>query len=54
MNRYTVDELRAEAEAYLEWRRGEHPETTVRTDRTKIKSFLDWLENQESHAAAPS
>jgi hypothetical protein len=39
--RYTVDELRAEAEAYLEWRRGEHPKTTVGTDRSKIKLFLD-------------
>ena len=41
MNRYTVDELREEAEAYLEYRRSEHPETTVRTDQNKIKKQRD-------------
>jgi hypothetical protein len=48
VDRYTVDELREEAEAYLEYRRGEHPETTVSTDRNKIKLFLDWLERNSS------
>ena len=48
VDRYTLDELRQEAEAYLEYRRGEHPETTVRTDQTKIKLFLDWLEGKTS------
>ena len=48
MNHYTVDELREEAEAYLEYRRGEHPETTVTTDQSKIKLFLDWLDEKSS------
>ena len=48
MKRWTVGELRAEAEAYLKWRRGERAEKTVSTDRNKINLFLDWLENQES------
>ena len=47
-NRYTIDDLREEAEAYLEYRRGEHPGTTVSTDRAKIKLFLDWLEENSS------
>lgn len=46
MNRYRVDELRAEAEAYLGWRCAGYPETTVDSDRSKIKLFQDWLENQ--------
>jgi hypothetical protein len=48
VDRYTVDELREEAEAYLEYRHGRHPEATVRTDQTKIKLFLDWLGNKGS------
>jgi hypothetical protein len=44
MDRYTVNELREEAEAYLEYRRGKHRQATIRTDRNKIKLFLDWLE----------
>ena len=48
MDRYTVDELREEAEAYLEYRRGKHPEATVRTDQNKIKLFLDWLGSKSS------
>lgn len=48
MDRYTVDELREEAEAYLAYRRVEHPETTVSTDQSKIKLFLDWLEKKSS------
>ena len=48
MKRWTVEELRAQAEAYLDWRSGEHPKGTTDTDRSKIKLFLDWLENQES------
>ena len=48
VNRYTVDELREEAEAYLEYRRSEHPATKVSTDRNKIKLFLDWFERKSS------
>jgi hypothetical protein len=46
MKGWTAEELRTEAEAYLEWRSGGHPEKTVKTDRTKINQFLNWLENQ--------
>jgi hypothetical protein len=48
VDRYTVDELREEAEAYLEYRRGKHLETTVSTDQSKIKLFFDWLEEKSS------
>jgi hypothetical protein len=48
VDRYTAGELREQAEAYLEWRRGDHAEKTVATDKNKIELFLDWLENQES------
>jgi hypothetical protein len=47
MERFTVEELRERAEAYLEDRRSEHPESTVSTDRTKISQFLDWLEDHD-------
>jgi hypothetical protein len=47
-DRYTIGELRQEAEAYLEHRRGKHPKATVGTDQTKIKLFLDWLESKSS------
>lgn len=43
-----VADLRKEADAYLEFRRGTHPAETVDTDRVKIKQFLDWLA-QRSH-----
>lgn len=46
VDRYTVGELRQEAEAYLEYRRGKHPEATASTDKSKIKLFLDWLESK--------
>lgn len=38
-----VADLRKEADAYLEFRRGAHSAETVDTDRVKIKQFLDWL-----------
>jgi hypothetical protein len=44
---FTVGELRERAEAYLDERRGEHPESTVSTNRTKIRQFLDWLEDHD-------
>jgi hypothetical protein len=37
MNRYTVDELREKDDAYLEYRRGEHSESTVNADRTQSR-----------------
>jgi hypothetical protein len=38
MNRYTVDELREEADAYLEYRCGEHYESTVNADWPRSSS----------------
>jgi hypothetical protein len=48
VDHYTVDELREEAEAYLEYRGGQHREATVITDQSKIKLFLDWLDEKSS------
>jgi hypothetical protein len=41
--RHLVSELRKDAEAYLEFRRGTRAPDTVETDRVKISQFLDWL-----------
>lgn len=41
--RLSVDELRQELEAYLEYRRGKVEPPTVDADRSHIGQFLDWL-----------
>jgi hypothetical protein len=42
--RLSVDELRQELEAYLEYRRGRVEEPTIGMDRSHIGQFLGWLE----------
>jgi len=46
--RRTAEELRAEAEAYLEWRSGGHTDKTASTERHKIRRVLDRLEARET------
>jgi hypothetical protein len=46
MKRYGLDELREEAEAWLDYRSSDHAPGTVSVDRTKIMQFLDWLDDR--------